>query len=215
MTAMADHEYADRIAGWALILGALLSVFAMAHHPEHVDPNGLVGIVHGAMLVLMTATAFGFAHFALRRGVRRPAILAGLIPYFVGVVADLGAATTNGFIVPALAAHGTALSGRDVFLLAWEANQALAKLGVFATAAAFALWSFDFLRRPGLEPRIVGGLGLVAALGPAILLATGTTDMHVGGAFIAYAAFALWGLVVGLHLVRGRLGELAAPSARA
>ena len=53
----------------ALILGALLSVFTMAHHPEHVDPNGLVGIVHGAMLVLMAVIAFGFAHFALRRGV--------------------------------------------------------------------------------------------------------------------------------------------------
>ena len=63
----ADHKYADRIAGWALIFGALLSVFAMAHHPEHVDPNGLVGIVHGAMLVLMAVTAYGFAHFALRR----------------------------------------------------------------------------------------------------------------------------------------------------
>src|SRR4051812_31273172 len=57
MSETAEHEYADRIAGWALILGALLSMFAMAHHPEHVDPNGLVGIVHGAMLILMAATA--------------------------------------------------------------------------------------------------------------------------------------------------------------
>jgi hypothetical protein len=206
-----EHRNADRIAGWALILGALLSVFVMAHHPQRVDPGGLVGIVHGAMLVLMAVTAFGFAHFALRRGVARPAILTGLIAYFIGVVADLGAATTNGFVVPALAAHGAALSGRDVFLLAWETNQALARLGVFATAAAFALWSLDFLRRPGLEPRIIGALGLVAGLGPAILLGTGATDMHVGGAFIAYAAFALWGVIVGLHLVRGGLAEAAAP----
>ena len=126
MTDVADeHRNADRIAGGALILGALLSVFAMAHHPRACRSGGLVGIVHGAMIVLMSVTAFGFAHFALRRGVARPAILAGLIAYFIGVVADLGAATTNGFVVPALAAHGAALSGRDVFLLAWEANQAL------------------------------------------------------------------------------------------
>jgi hypothetical protein len=202
---VADHKRADRIAGGALILGSLLSIFAMAHHPEHVDPNGIVGLVHGAMIVLMSVTAFGFAHFALRRGAARPAILAGLIAYFISLVADIGAGTTNGFIVPALAARGAALSGHDVFLLAWEANQALARLGVFATAAAFTFWSIDFLRRPGLEAKVVGGLGLLAGLAPAGLLVTGATDMHVAGAFAAYAAFALWGTIVGLHIVRGRL----------
>jgi hypothetical protein len=207
MTEGEDRIGADRIAGWALIAGSLLSVFVMAHHPQHVDPNGIVGLVHGAMIFLMAVIAFGFAHFALRRGVARPAILAGLIAYFIGLVADLGAGTTNGFIVPALAAHGPALSGRDVFLLAWEANQALAKLGVFATAAAFILWSIDFLRRPGFEPKLVGGLGLLAGLVPAALLGSGATDMHVAGAFLAYAAFALWGAIVGVHLLRRGLDD--------
>ena len=205
MADVADQEGADRIAGGALIAGSLLSVLAMAHHPDHVDPGGLVGIVHGAMIVLMSVIAFGFAHFALRRGLGRPAILAGLIAYFIGLVADLGAGTTNGFIVPALAARGADLSGHDVFLLAWEANQALARLGVFATAAAFTFWSIDFLRRAGLEPKAIGGLGLLAGLAPAILLATGATDMHVAGAFMAYAAFAAWGAIVGMHLLRGKL----------
>ena len=209
MTDVADQKGADRIAGGALILGSLLSVFVMAHHPEHVDPNGLVGIVHGAMIALMSATAFGFAHFALRRGVGRPAILAGLVAYFIGLVADIGAGTTNGFIVPALAAHGPSLASRDVFLLAWEANQALARLGVFATAAAFLFWSIDFLRRPGFEPRAIGVLGLVTGLVPAGLLASGVTNMHLAGAFAAYAAFALWGTIVGFHLLRGRLAPEA------
>jgi hypothetical protein len=207
MADVADQERADRIAGGALIAGSLLSVLVMAHHPEHVDPNGIVGLVHGAMIVLMSVIAFGFAHFALRRGVARPAILAGLIAYFIGLVADLGAGTTNGFIVPALARHGADAGGRGVFLLAWEANQALAGLGVFATAAAFTFWSIDFLRRPGLEPRAIGALGLLAGLVPAGLLATGMTDMHVAGAFAAYAAFALWGAIVGLHMFRGRLED--------
>ena len=205
MAELGGERKADRIAGEALLLGALGSVLAMAHHPEHVDPNGLVGLVHGAMLALMSISAFGFAHFALRRGLGRPEILAGLVAYSIGVVADLGAATTNGFIVPALAAHGAALSGRDVFLFAWEANQALARIGVFATAAAFVLWSLDFLRRPGAEAKVIGGLGLAAGLGPALALATGAMDMHVAGAFAAYAAFALWGAIVGFHLLRGGL----------
>lgn len=201
----ADHRQADRIAGGALILGALLTVFTMAHHPSQVDPNGLGGIVHGAMIVLMSVTAFGFAHFALRRGVGRPAILAGLIAYLISLVVHIGAGTINGFIVPALARHGADLSGRDVFLLAWEANQALAGLGVFATAAAFAFWSLDFLRRPGFEPRAIGALGLAAGLVPAALLATGAINMHVAGAFAVYAAFAAWGVIVGVHLFRGGL----------
>ena len=205
MAEVADQLVADRIAGEALILGSLLSVLVMAHHPDHVDPGGIVGLVHGAMIALMSVTAFGFAHFALRRGVARPAILAGLIAYFIGLVADLGAGTTNGFIVPALATHGATLASRDVFLLAWEANQALARLGVFATAAAFTFWSIDFLRRPGFEPKAIGALGLAAGLVPATLLAAGVTDMHVAGAFLAYAAFALWGVSVGVHLLRGGL----------
>jgi hypothetical protein len=205
MADVADYRWADRIAGGALILGSLLSVLAMAHHPDHVDPGGLVGIVHGAMIVLMTVTAFGFAHFALRRGLARPAILAGLTAYLVGLVADIGAGPINGFVVPALAGHGAALSGRDVFLLAWESNQALAGLGVFATAAAFTFWSIDFLGRPGLEPKAIGGLGLVAGLVPAALLATGAINMHVAGAFAVYAAFAAWGVLVGLYLLRGKV----------
>ena len=107
--------------------------------------------------------------------------------------------------LPALAARGADLSGHDVFLLAWEANQALARLGVFATAAAFTLWSIDFLRRPGLEPKAIGGLGLLAGLVPATLLATAAINMHVAGAFAAYAAFAAWGAIVGVHLLRGQL----------
>ena len=207
MAEIADNIGADRIAGGALVAGSLLSVLVMAHHPEHVDPNGIVGLVHGAMIALMSVTAFGFAHFALRRGVAKLAILAGLIAYFIALVADIGAGTINGFVVPALASHGAALSGRDVFLLAWESNQALARLGVFATAAAFTFWSVDFLRRPGLEPRMIGGLGLLAGLVPAGLLAAGLTDMHLAGAFAAYAAFALWGAIVGVHLVRRGLDD--------
>jgi hypothetical protein len=198
---------ADRIAGGALIGAALTSVVAMSHHPDHVDPGGIVGIVHGVMIAVLMVTAFGFIHFARRRGLGRPAILAGLIAYLISMAAHVGAGTINGFVVPALAARGHELGGRDVFLLAWEGNQALARLGVYTTAAAFALWSVDFLRRPDLEAKAIGVLGLAAGPGVAALLATGAIDMHVGGAILAYAAFSLWGIAVGVHMIRGRLGD--------
>lgn len=196
---------ADRLAGGAMLGAAALSVFVMAHHPTHVDGSGLVGPVHGAMITLMAVTGFGFAYFAVRRGLARPLILAGLLAYVIGLFAGIGAGTINGFVVPALMAHGPALTSRDVFALAWEANQALATLGVFATAAAYVLWSADFLGRSGREPKIVGALGLAAGLVPAVLLASGATDMHVAGAIIAYAALAAWAVVVGIHLVRDGL----------
>ena len=207
MVDVAEHRQADRIAGGAMIAGALLSVLVMSHHPEHVDPNGIVGLVHGAMIALLAVTAFGFAHFALRRGLGRPEVLAGLVAYLIAVFAHIGAGTINGFAVPALAARGAALASHDVFFLAWEANQALAKLGVCANGIAFAFWSIDFLRRPGLEPKAIGGLGLAAGLAPVVLLGSGSIDMHVAGAILAYGAFAAWGVIVGQHLLRGQLDQ--------
>ena len=202
-----EQVKADRLVGGAMLTAAALSVFVMAHHPTHVDGTGLVGPVHGAMISLMSVAGFGFAYFAVRRGLARPLILAGLVAYAIGLFAGIGAGTINGFVVPALMGHGPALASRDVFVLAWEANQALATLGIFATAAAYVLWSVDFLGRTGREAKIVGALGLAAGLVPAALLASGATDMHVAGAIFAYAALAAWAVVVGIHLVRGGLDE--------
>lgn len=198
-----DERNGDRIAGSALIGAAGLSVLAMAHHPTSAHAGAIGGIVHGTMIAVQLAIAFGFARFALRRGARRPAILAGLIAYAASAVVTIGAATINGFVVPALAARGVA--NRDLFLFAWEANQALARIGVYATAAAFACWSLDFLRRPGGEAKAIGALGLLAGPGVAALLAAGVIRMDVAGAGIAYAAFALWGVLVGAHLIRSGL----------
>lgn len=200
---MTEHRNADRIAGSAMIGAAAMSLLAMAHHPTSAHDGPIGGIVHGAMIAVMTVTFYGFAHFALRRGLARPAILAGLVAYAVSLFAHIGAAAINGFVVTALAGRGIADHG--LFLLAWESNQALAKLGIFATAIAFALWALDFLRRPGLEAKAIGSLGLIAGLAPATLLATGAIRMDVAGAGLAYAAFAAWGVAVGQHLIRGRL----------
>jgi hypothetical protein len=198
---------ADRIAGTALIGAALLSVLAMAHHPSSANAGPIGPIVHGTLIVLLGITFFGFAHFALRRGVGRPAILAGLIAYSVNLFATTGAAAINGFVVTALAARG--IADRDLFLLAWESNQALAGIGVIATGIAFGLWSVDFLRRPAAEAKAIGALGLLCGPGVALALASGVIDMHLAGAILAYSAFALWSVAVGQHLLRGGLGALA------
>lgn len=194
----------DRIAGAALIAGAAASVLAMAHHPTGAHgAGGLAGLVHGAMIVLLALQAFGFSHFALRRGLGAPAVLAGLIAYGASLFAHVGAATINGFIVPAIAARGPGAVSHDIFLFAWEANQALAKLGVYATGTAFVLWGLHLLRAGGTWPRLLGLAGLAAGMVPAALLAAGAIRMDVAGAFLVYAVHAFWAALVGFWLIRG------------
>ena len=83
-----------------------------------------------------------------------------------------------------------------------EANQALARIGVYATGAAFLLWSLDLMRDLTLWLRLVGVAGLAAGLVPAALLATAAIRMNVGGAMLVYAVHVAWAASVGLMLIR-------------
>lgn len=193
----------ERIGGTALLVAAAGTVAAMAHHPSGPGAGSLAVIVHAAMIGFIALIAFGFAAFAAARGAARPTILAGAICYAIALFGHVGAATVNGFVVPALAARDAAI-GHDILLFAWEANQALARIGVIATGLAFILWSIDFLRRRGIETRLIGAVGLLAGAVPAALLLTGLVAMNVAGASLIYALQAAWTALVGLHLVRGR-----------
>ena len=196
----------DRAAGIALVAAAAISLLAMSHHPSGAHGGALGPIVHGVMIFALAVQLYGFAHFARRLGLGRPFALSGLVAYALSAFAHFAAATINGFVVPALVGHGAAV-GHDLLLFAWESNQALARLGVFTTAAAYGLWSLDLLRRPGFEAKGLAALGFVAGAVPAVLLALGLVRMNVAGAALAYAAFGLWSALVGLHLLRGRLAS--------
>ena len=126
----------DRVAGIALIAAAATSMLAMAHHPTSLRAGAMIGIVHGVMILVVGAMLYGFAHFARRRGLERPAVLAGLIAYGIGAAANIGAAVINGFVAPALPAHG-APGARGSVRLRLGGDQALAGLGVIAIGAAY------------------------------------------------------------------------------
>ena len=173
----------------------------MSHHPTHLG-SGLVEFVHGAMIVLAALATYGLAHMALRRGIGRPAQLMGLIAWGITLFATIGAATIDGFLIPALAAHpGTA---HDAFVLAWELNQAFARLGVAATGAALLLWSYGFLAHRSWAARLVGGFGVLLGAAPVALLALGSVRMNVAGALLVYSGHALWMAMLGLYLWSGR-----------
>lgn len=199
----------DRIAGAALVLAALMTVLTMMHHPTHVDPGapGTNQLVHGMMIALIAITGFGFAHLAIRRGLGRPDVLAGGIFYAVAMFANVLAATINGFAVPSLAKQlqSGLITDRSVFSLAWDLNQALAAIAVFAVGAAYLLWSVGLVARRGWVSRGLGVLGIAAGLAPPALLALGLLNMNVAGALIVYGLEAAWTLLAGLALWSGRL----------
>lgn len=201
---MTEVERGDRAAGIALIGAAGLSILAMAHHPTSVHAGFMLGLVHGAMILFAGMLAYGFTHAARRWGLDRPAVLAGLVAYAIGIFASIGAATINGFATPALAADG---AGHDAFDILWAVNQALAKLGVIAAGGAYLFWSLDLWRRW----KAVALLGLLAGGVPALLLTGGWIDMQLRWAIPVYAAQLLWAGLIGWLLLRG--GFAAGPDA--
>lgn len=208
MATAADQrsDFGDVTAGACLVLAAFIAVLAMAHHPTSVHGGGGIGdFVHGTMIVVLSALFYGFAHFALRRGLEHPLMLAGLVAYGLSFVAHLGAASINGFVVPALAARGPDAVSHDIFILCWEVGRSFARTGVFATGVAFVLWSVDFLWRSGTANRVIGAAGVLAGIVPAVALASGTLSLDVSGAFAIYAVHAVWAVLVGGQLIRRRV----------
>jgi hypothetical protein len=192
------EQMGTRTAGWALVGAAAAALLAMSHHPTHLHEGALSRGVHGALIALSVVIAYGFLHWSRLRGLDRPAVAAALVAYAVALFGGIGAATINGFVLPAFP-HG---AGGDVHQFAGAANQALSYLGAVATGAAYALWSVDLLRHGGARmERMAGAAGLAAGLVPLALLAAGLVRMNVGGALIVYAVQWAWMALVGLLML--------------
>jgi hypothetical protein len=188
----------DRLAGAALAGASALSILAMAHHPTGTGHSPLAEIVHGAMIVFVLASFAGYSRLAARRGLQRFVIWAALVTYGAGAMANVLAATINGFVVGAVVADG---ASDDILRLCWALNQALAYGAVYATSIAFLLWGADLMRDGGAR-RIIGVIGVAAGTAPAALLMTDTLEMNVAGAFVVYALQAAFGVLVGADLLR-------------
>lgn len=195
-----DQMRADRAAGLALMLAGIASVAVMAAHPTSAHAAGLAAFVHAAMIVLLSLAGYGFLHFAIRMGLR-PSILAGLVAYAVSIFGHIGAATVNGFVVPALAQRGGV--SQDVFLFAWELNQALAGLGVSAAGLAFMLWSVPLVRGRTADMKALGVAGLISGFVQTAGIVMGSVSLDVHGALLLYGLHALWAAPVGVQLYRG------------
>jgi len=196
MDAPFDQE--ARAAGWVLAGTGLLSILLMAQHPSGGDTGIMTPLVHGGLQAVLIVQLAALLIVARRWG-------GGLLPttgllfFAAGVLAGLGAATINGFVVPLLASYPPDEIGHDILALAWEANQALATLGVIVTGLAFALLSVRLWQEAQRGLAIAGWL---AGLLPAALLAVGHISMNLHGALFAYVTQAAWMIALGWHVAR-------------
>lgn len=213
----ADTPPANRrpLLGGMLIATAMLSLFAMLHHPvahssgaqSHSDAMiriaGLARLVHGALLATMTLSLVMLAEFAQLRVRSAACVRAGFVVYLIGTLLLGGAALINGFAVPALAesvaANTTGIEA--AYALAWQLNQALAGAGTIALAAGMAIWSSDLVRTPGLT-RLTGGYGILSGAALAVALAGGWLQLKVPGMLLSLVLLAVWQAAAGVLLLR-------------
>lgn len=206
--AIAGKGFDVRLAGIAMLVAATATVFLMAHHPVGMHGSGgMASLVHAGMMIALCVLLAAFVTFAVCRGAGRPLVLAGLVAYLVSTFAHLGAATINGIVVPALAARGNDAVSHDVFLLAWESNQALALVGVVTTGVAYSCWGTGFLLEKKASSRVIGTAGLLTGVLPAAALLGGQYRMTVEFAQLVYLAHAAWCALIGGWLIFVGRGE--------
>jgi hypothetical protein len=211
----------DITSGLILVLTALGSLIAAAHHPvikareaseafAQIQDSAVADrFVHGALILFLIAQLFAFCRFAWRQDVRRSPILLGLIFYILGTLAMISAALVDGFFVPEIganylnAAQPTADAGLALLRFCSIAIQLFTKSGVAAVSVAILLWSISLVRA-GRGPLLAACVGVVAAISQAYILGRGAAITAHTIPFVV-AAQMIWNFVIGLLLIRGQL----------
>lgn len=211
-----NHSAARQpLLGGMLITLAVLSLFAMLHHPvahssgaqSHSEAMvriaDLARLVHGALIATMTLSLVLLGEFARLKVQRAAWMRAGFIVYLIGTLMLSGAALINGFAVPALAesAAANAVGVEAAYALAWQFNQALSAVGTIALAAGMVIWSMDLVRATGLT-RLTGAYGILVGSGLALALAGGWLHLKVPGMLLALVLLAIWQVAAGVLLLR-------------
>lgn len=212
----------SRASGIALIVGALLTMFFMLHHPstssdqlgaalaEIRDEGMLSAWVHGMLMALMVCIWFGTHGLTRALGADRALPILGFMLFSLGTLAYCVAAMVSGFIVPWIGAGfagsepETMEQARSLLRLSGVTNQAFANAGLIGTSAGILLWSLSLLARRS-SARWLGAAGIAVAAVPAVLLLTGQLRLHVTGMTIVVFADGAWYLLAGWLLLRGRL----------
>ncbi len=208
--------------GTALQVAAavLLGIIALALHPHLSGHPGRQAalrqmvtlsvrdrLVHGTLLLLLGALLAGLTDYALRRGLTRRPIVAGLVGFATGIGGLFAAGLIDGFMLPEIVARSvTALPAAQdaaiatLTVLSVAVNTCTA-FGLIAMAIGIAAWSADLVSSSG-ESRIAGIAGFVAAAVTVTVLVTGGASITSHGLIVIFAAQGAWYVWVALVLAK-------------
>jgi len=203
----------DRVAGIALIAGALVPLLVIGMHPTGHDlisdgaaqHQAMVNrLVHSIMLAAQPVLFLGLLGLSRYLG-WSPLPTAALVVYGFGIAAVLSAAVVSGFVAPGVIERvGSAESGAEptyqaLLVYSGLLNQGFAKVYVVSSGVAIMLWSAAILAAARLS-RTAAVLGLVAGAALALGVVSGHLRLNVHGIVVVSLLQALWLVLVGGQL---------------
>jgi hypothetical protein len=207
----------NRVAGIALIAGALAGVVTMAFHPTGLDllqPGEQAAraawrgaAVHWLALGSVPLLVLGFLGVSRRLCLRRSEVSAAFIVYALASVAVMCAAVLSGLVATPLTRQVLAAEPPDRpvlhALLAYTGrlNQGFATVFVAGSSVAMILWSVSILRTR-LLTGVAGTLGCVIGSVTLVGLASGHLRLNVHGFGAVVAAQSAWAVLLGILLCR-------------
>jgi hypothetical protein len=214
---------AERLGGSLLIGYGLLSLVAIAHHPQvsaKLDDATTFAriaalsktdeIMHGTMIALLLLLAFGLIVLARSRGLERPAVTGALLCSVLGIAAPIAAGTIDGFWLPWYAARMAGADpahvaiGMQLVTAASIMIQVASKIGFVGIAMAIVLFSIDLFDGDRYHT-LLGAYGVLAGASVIALLATFATRLTPQTLLAPMSLQTIWFVIVGTLLARGRV----------
>jgi hypothetical protein len=227
------HWTADSVVALLVGLPAVAELALILHHPVPAgtvgsagpaDPFGGIAAVieanrafHGVLIMLMLGQLTGLLLLARRLGLHRALVIAACVFCALATMLLLLATTHDGFVTFELISRCRASVGgcddatRAALAMILASVQAFTKLGLVAQSFGFAALA-GALFRTGGDLRIAAVAGLVIALAPLGLLASGAY-VRPGLIMQILGAHAVFGMGAALLLGFGRIGGLLATAA--
>ena len=194
-----QNKWDQKTAGWTLLVSAVASGLLMLQHPSGMEHGSVMTpIVHGGLQALMLVQVAAIIHI-VRPIFGSLMITLALTAFLAGQSAGIGAATINGFVVPAMGSYADASLGQDIARFAWEINQALANFGAVAIGSAVTLFGLAFRK---VAPMYLVISGIAIGMITAIPIAAGLLPMDLHGALFVYLAQWSWLALLGTWSAR-------------
>lgn len=214
-----------RAAGYSFIIGAILALVFMLHHPgisadntagalaELRAESAISAWVHGLLMLVLLAVWLGGYGLTRLLGWNRVLPVAGLLLFTLGTLGYCIAAITSGFITPRIgelyagAPAGQMEYARMLVSNNWLINQAYANAGLIGSSVGVTLWSLALCLGNSGWQKAAGVIGLFAGLVPVVLLFSGHLSLHITGMTAVVVIQGVWYVVCGGVMLRGRLPE--------